>query len=355
MMTNKFGLSRNIPARTKKEIRKACGYGCIICGSSIYQYEHIEPLFNQATEHDPETIGLLCGACHDNVTRKIWSKERVKEARANPRCKQIGYSSFAFDVSKNENFFIQIGNTRFMNLESIIEIEDMQILQLNRPEEPYNPPRINAQFFDRNGTNIASITDNEWAGSVSAFDIETTGNRISIRSAKRKIDLSLILEAPRLLKIDSLNLFYKDTSISGSSRDGFTVSSGITSILIPAESRVIQRAPFWISVKGQKLHLGTDEVMTFKDAIGQVSQVPGHLKADGVKLEWADPEGGELPPGAKPGEIMKITATKDHGSLTFAPNSTQVQREPGTPRIGRNAPCPCGSGKKYKKCHGLNA
>lgn len=21
-----------------------------------------------------------------------------------------------------------------------------------------------------------------------------------------------------------------------------------------------------------------------------------------------------------------------------------------TPKIGRNAPCPCGSGKKYKKC-----
>jgi uncharacterized protein len=23
-------------------------------------------------------------------------------------------------------------------------------------------------------------------------------------------------------------------------------------------------------------------------------------------------------------------------------------------KIGRNDPCPCGSGKKYKKCHGLN-
>ncbi len=23
-----------------------------------------------------------------------------------------------------------------------------------------------------------------------------------------------------------------------------------------------------------------------------------------------------------------------------------------TPKVGRNAPCPCGSGKKYKKCHG---
>jgi preprotein translocase subunit SecA len=26
----------------------------------------------------------------------------------------------------------------------------------------------------------------------------------------------------------------------------------------------------------------------------------------------------------------------------------------GLPRVGRNDPCPCGSGKKYKKCHGAN-
>jgi len=23
-----------------------------------------------------------------------------------------------------------------------------------------------------------------------------------------------------------------------------------------------------------------------------------------------------------------------------------------SPKVGRNEPCPCGSGKKYKKCHG---
>lgn len=27
---------------------------------------------------------------------------------------------------------------------------------------------------------------------------------------------------------------------------------------------------------------------------------------------------------------------------------------PATPEVGRNDPCPCGSGKKYKKCHGAN-
>ncbi|MDQ5980957.1 MAG: motif domain protein, partial [Verrucomicrobiota bacterium] len=30
-----------------------------------------------------------------------------------------------------------------------------------------------------------------------------------------------------------------------------------------------------------------------------------------------------------------------------------VRRE--TPKVGRNDPCPCGSGKKYKKCCGVAA
>jgi len=32
-------------------------------------------------------------------------------------------------------------------------------------------------------------------------------------------------------------------------------------------------------------------------------------------------------------------------------NEVQTIRREG-PKVGRNDPCPCGSGKKYKKCHG---
>jgi len=37
--------------------------------------------------------------------------------------------------------------------------------------------------------------------------------------------------------------------------------------------------------------------------------------------------------------------------------SEQVKQEPviSGPKIGRNDPCPCGSGKKYKSCHGKDA
>jgi preprotein translocase subunit SecA len=31
----------------------------------------------------------------------------------------------------------------------------------------------------------------------------------------------------------------------------------------------------------------------------------------------------------------------------------QIKRD--EPKVGRNEPCPCGSGKKYKKCHGAAA
>jgi preprotein translocase subunit SecA len=39
--------------------------------------------------------------------------------------------------------------------------------------------------------------------------------------------------------------------------------------------------------------------------------------------------------------------------LSSDENSGPVQASAGD-KIGRNDPCPCGSGKKYKKCHGLN-
>ncbi len=42
----------------------------------------------------------------------------------------------------------------------------------------------------------------------------------------------------------------------------------------------------------------------------------------------------------------------DHGDLdpsVFLAKQPFIRQEP---KVGRNDPCPCGSGKKYKKCHG---
>jgi preprotein translocase subunit SecA len=46
----------------------------------------------------------------------------------------------------------------------------------------------------------------------------------------------------------------------------------------------------------------------------------------------------------------KRTMQMSHGDDAERPET--VRRE--GKKIGRNAPCPCGSGKKYKKCCGKN-
>jgi hypothetical protein len=51
-------------------------------------------------------------------------------------------------------------------------------------------------------------------------------------------------------------------------------------------------------------------------------------------------------------------AVFEHFGLPFdaeppdSASSVAPHPAPGQPKIGRNDPCPCGSGKKYKKCHG---
>ena len=42
-------------------------------------------------------------------------------------------------------------------------------------------------------------------------------------------------------------------------------------------------------------------------------------------------------------------AGRRRGRSRGAKQETVVRTQP---KVGRNDPCPCGSGKKYKKCHG---
>jgi len=73
MDVNKHCLKREIPAAVKRTVRQACGFGCMVCGEAIYEYEHIDPEFAEAKEHSPDAIGLLCPTCHARVTRRLYS------------------------------------------------------------------------------------------------------------------------------------------------------------------------------------------------------------------------------------------------------------------------------------------
>jgi preprotein translocase subunit SecA len=50
---------------------------------------------------------------------------------------------------------------------------------------------------------------------------------------------------------------------------------------------------------------------------------------------------------------VTYTAPTETGeAITVLDVSTSTSAADNIPRVGRNEPCPCGSGKKYKQCHG---
>jgi preprotein translocase subunit SecA len=66
----------------------------------------------------------------------------------------------------------------------------------------------------------------------------------------------------------------------------------------------------------------------------------------------AGPGGGPArgPEVMPPGEGATGTTEATRAALQQKPAGTTVVRS--EEKVGRNDPCPCGSGKKYKKCHG---
>jgi preprotein translocase subunit SecA len=58
----------------------------------------------------------------------------------------------------------------------------------------------------------------------------------------------------------------------------------------------------------------------------------------------------------KASHVSNVTYThpNEDGSVSEErdPAAQPTALPPNTPRVGRNDPCPCGSGKKFKACHG---
>src|SRR5262245_16747171 len=128
---NQYGLSRDIPADVKRAVRQACGYGCVICGSAIIEYEHVEPTFENAREHDPDGITLLCPQCHGKVTRKFLSKQTVQNAMLHPKCKEQGYANEFFDIGRTHPRLVFAGTT-IEKTPVPIQVRDIPLFQVQK-------------------------------------------------------------------------------------------------------------------------------------------------------------------------------------------------------------------------------
>jgi len=82
------------------------------------------------------------------------------------------------------------------------------------------------------------------------------------------------------------------------------------------------------------------------------------FKLQPVPREEAE-AGGETPagprraPAAMPQRRAPSNVNYSYGAAASGGQDAKVETvQRQAPKVGRNDPCPCGSGKKYKKCHG---
>ncbi len=103
----------------------------------------------------------------------------------------------------------------------------------------------------------------------------------------------------------------------------------------------------------------TESFELFQALLGNLRRaVTGQLAH--VQIQQRPPE----PPPPPVGEAHHINASTGEdeamlpaSDLVFERPAARPKREAGNPstwgKVGRNEPCPCGSGKKYKQCHGM--
>jgi hypothetical protein len=214
-MTNKHGLPRNIPHPVRREIRQRSKFGCVICRAGIYDYEHIDPEFSDATNHNPDSICCLCTSCHAKVTRGHFSKayvfkkylevEGADEAEIPP---PFDYLDFHDGKAK-----LKIGGISYdPGVTSIVRYHGKDIFSIS-PSDGSGAAGINAVFLDDEGNETLRIEDNVWQGAVDAWDIEVVGPRIKVRKKQGAFALVLRLEPPGEIVIEKLDMRVADSHI----------------------------------------------------------------------------------------------------------------------------------------------
>jgi preprotein translocase subunit SecA len=93
----------------------------------------------------------------------------------------------------------------------------------------------------------------------------------------------------------------------------------------------------------------------FSDMLARIKQEAVMLLAR-VQLQPQEAEAPAFePPRRQPQKMQYLHPSADAGEANAEESEVAVEQRPVVrkqPKVGRNQPCPCGSGKKYKHCHG---
>ncbi|MEK7142708.1 MAG: preprotein translocase subunit SecA [Patescibacteria group bacterium] len=134
------------------------------------------------------------------------------------------------------------------------------------------------------------------------------------------------------------------------------INAQLVEILLKAEIQAQPQSLVAEQPRSSMQMRGADESLaagTFKN----VNKSPEGLQPNSTAVNVESPKDEQAPAIGSPsptvtGSGVEVTVRKKSDSSASSSLSPAQSNSSFIPKVGRNEPCPCGSGKKYKKCHG---
>jgi hypothetical protein len=99
-----------MPLPIQREVRQRCGFGCVVCGLPLYEYDHLLGWAN-VQRHLAEEITLLCDQHHREKGAGLLPNEVIIEANRRPHNLKTGVSKpYDLHYSGSECEIVMGGN-----------------------------------------------------------------------------------------------------------------------------------------------------------------------------------------------------------------------------------------------------
>lgn len=198
----------SIPEAVKREVRQRCGFGCVICGLPIYDYEHMMP-YADVQQHEALNITLLCPNHHRAKTNSHLTIESVWRANETPyNLSRSITKPYGLDFGGEEPASMQIGGNMFVSQPPLapLIVEDFVPIFFGRNEEGLS---LNINFRNRSNIPTLVIRDNAIVKLSGAWDIEFVGQTLTLREGPGQVTLRIEFVPPNIIRVDRAKIWFK--------------------------------------------------------------------------------------------------------------------------------------------------
>lgn len=181
-----------IPEATKREVRQRCGFGCVVCGSPLYHYDHIEE-YSRLGVHEASNITLLCGSHHDQKSRKQLPTERVRRANEKPHNANVRHTTGHPLYYNGDRAHIVAGGNHILveDSASAVTIDGHSLIGFELVDGVL---LLNVDLRGGDGSPVLLVVRNELVHATDLWDVTYEGNRLTLRRGPGDLLISIAFE-----------------------------------------------------------------------------------------------------------------------------------------------------------------